>query len=83
MYVFRTMECQEYGDVSCPRCLTWDHWEDTCWAQDHVCTTCNFKGHSEEVHSAEKFSQKRACVDTLGWEPFQEWFYDNEFRYVV
>ena len=29
------------------------------------------------------FTQKRAIIDSLGWEPFQEWFYDNEFRYGI
>ena len=24
--------------------------------------------------------QRRAVVDTLGWEPFQNWFYDQTFR---
>jgi len=79
----KTETCTEYGDNCCPRCLAWDHWEDTCWTQDspvHVCATCNYEGHAEEVHTAEKFTQRRACVDTLGWEPFQEWFYNNEFR---
>ena len=24
-------DCKEFGDLVCPRCLEWDHWEDTCW----------------------------------------------------
>ena len=26
------------------------------------------------------YLQRRAVVDTLGWEPFQNWFYDQAFR---
>ena len=26
------------------------------------------------------YQQRRAVVDTLGWEPFQNWFYDQTFR---
>ena len=26
------------------------------------------------------FRQRRAIVDTLGWQPFQSWFYENSFR---
>ena len=78
---FRTATCTEYGDNCCPRCLAWDHWEDTCpYAYTYTCSICGYVGHTEEVHNAKKFTQRRACVDTLGWEPFQEWFYDNEFR---
>ena len=29
---------------------------------------------------AKEFAQKRACIEAQGWEPYQEWFYDNEFR---
>ena len=32
------------------------------------------------VHEASDFRQRRAIVDTIGWEPFQSWFYENEFR---
>merc|ERR1712133_214786 len=45
----KTATCTEYGDNCCPRCLAWDHWEDTCWTQDspaHVCATCNYEGHA-------------------------------------
>ena len=35
--VFRTKACPEFGTLSCPRCLEWGHWEDSCWAIDHVC----------------------------------------------
>ena len=34
----------------------------------------------EEVHSAADYNQRRAIVDELGWEPFQEWFYEPDFR---
>ena len=80
--VFRTSECREYGDLHCPRCLAWDHWEDSCPYLDYVCTYkgIQYIGHTEEVHKVEDFAQRRACVDCLGWEPFQEWFYNNEFR---
>ena len=33
----RTKACPEFGTLSCPRCLEWGHWEDSCWAIDHVC----------------------------------------------
>ena len=23
--------CREFGDLKCPRCLAWEHWEDSCW----------------------------------------------------
>ena len=50
--------------------------------QGHVCATCQLPGHAAEVHTAQKFAQRRACVDTIGWEPFQDWFYNNEFRWI-
>ena len=37
---------------------------------------------AELLHTVKDFAERRACVDALGWEPFQEWFYDNEFRSV-
>ena len=69
----------------CPRCMEWDHWEDTCWtnltSEDRLeCQICLQLGHSSAVHEATDFKQKRAIVDVLGWEPFKEWFYGNEFR---
>ena len=78
--LLRTSECREYGELYCPRCLSWDHWEDSCPYLDYVCSICQYIGHTEKVHTAENFSQRRACVDALGWEPFQDWFYNNEFR---
>jgi hypothetical protein len=27
-------ECTEFGDLKCPRCMEWAHWEDSCWAND-------------------------------------------------
>lgn len=27
-------ECTEFGDLKCPRCLEWEHWEDSCWTND-------------------------------------------------
>jgi len=79
----KTKVCPEFGTLSCPRCLEWGHWEDACWTQDgepHVCSRCDYEGHNEAVHDAEDFKQRRAVVDTLGWEPFQNWFYDQAFR---
>merc|ERR1719350_1932913 len=79
----KTKACPEFGTLSCPRCLEWGHWEDACWTQDgepHVCSKCDYEGHTEVVHDAEDFKQRRAVVDTLGWEPFQNWFYDQTFR---
>ena len=38
----RTKACPEFGSLSCPRCLEWSHWEESCWTiepgQTHVCT---------------------------------------------
>jgi len=79
----KTKACPEFGTLSCPRCLEWGHWEDACWTQDaesHVCSRCDYEGHNEAVHDTEDFKQRRAVVDTLGWEPFQNWFYDQTFR---
>jgi len=79
----KTATCTEFGDNSCPRCLSWEHWEESCWAADTpmpVCERCNYEGHTEDVHNTDKFAQRRACVDALGWEPFQDWFYDQSFR---
>jgi len=36
---------------------------------------CEYQGDR-----AKEFAQKRACIEAQGWEPYQEWFYDNEFR---
>ena len=67
-------------DLSCPRCLEWSHWEDTCRWDSEICSNCGFPGHSPEVHSVSKFKQRRSVVDTVGWEPFREWFYEETFR---
>jgi hypothetical protein len=32
------------------------------------------------VHDAKDYKQRRMIVDTLGWEPFREWFYELSFR---
>lgn len=44
------------------------------------CETCLEYGHVKCVHEAFDFRQRRAIVDTLGWQPFQSWFYENSFR---
>ena len=44
------------------------------------CETCQEYGHHKVVHDAADFRQRRAIVDTLGWEPFQNWFYESSFR---
>ena len=71
-------------DLSCPRCLEWDHWEDTCptnpFGDGECCSLCGTAGHASAVHNAAKFKQRRFIVDTLGWEPFTEWFYESDFR---
>merc|ERR1719312_2024208 len=79
----KTAKCTDFGENSCPRCLSWDHWEESCWAADSpmpVCQRCNYDGHTPEVHDTDIYAQRRACVDALGWEPFQDWFYDQQFR---
>lgn len=79
----KTAKCTEFGDNCCPRCLSWEHWEESCWAADSpmpVCERCNYEGHTSEVHKTDIYAQRRACVDAIGWEPFQEWFYDQGFR---
>jgi hypothetical protein len=75
-----TPKCPQFGNLFCPRCLDWNHWEDTCLAVNMLCTTCNLSGHCPIVHSAENFEQRRVVVDTLGWEPFKVWFYESTFR---
>ncbi len=27
-------ECTEFADLKCPRCLEWNHWEDSCWTNE-------------------------------------------------
>ena len=73
-------------DLFCPRCLEWDHWEDTCPSNAFggvgglECSVCGAKGHAAAVHNASKFKQRRSIVDTIGWQPFTEWFYESTFR---
>lgn len=79
----KTEECTEFTDNCCPRCLSWEHWEDSCWTTDspmEVCSVCNYEGHTDQVHETKKYTQRRAIVDALGWEPFENWFYDQDFR---
>jgi len=78
----KTCECTEYCDSLCPACLSWDHWIDSCPVQEneYVCSICNYIGHLEEVHEVTNYKQRRCCVDLLGWEPFQLWFYEPDFR---
>ncbi|XP_023323711.1 uncharacterized protein LOC111697812 [Eurytemora carolleeae] len=77
-----TATCTEYNNLFCPRCLSWEHWEDSCPIQDQDinCSRCNYIGHLEEVHDVTNVHQRRTCVDHLGWEPFQTWFYEPDFR---
>ena len=42
--------------------------------------SCGMAEHVEEVHVAADYQQRRAIVDELGWEPFQQWFYEQDFR---
>ena len=77
--------CTDFGGLMCPRCMEFDHWEDTCWTnltseEKLECITCSQLGHSSSVHDATDYKQRRAIVDTLGWEQFKEWFYDSDFR---
>ena len=44
------------------------------------CETCQAYGHHKVVHDTTDFRQRRAIVDTLSWENFQEWFYESSFR---
>lgn len=76
----KTNACTEFGDLVCPRCLEWDHWEDTCPMASSTCAVCCTEGHSEKIHAVSDFKQRRTVVDTLGWEKLREWFYDNAFR---
>jgi len=43
--------CEEFGDLSCPRSLSWDHWEDTCpyLTSNEPCAVCNQLGHTAKV----------------------------------
>jgi len=34
----------------------------------------------EAIHSANDFKQRRAIVDTIGWEPVKDWFFEPDFR---
>jgi len=36
---------------------------------DACLESCNYEGHTQDVHDAETNEQKRACIDALGWEP--------------
>ena len=36
--------------------------------------------YSPKCHDVTDFRQRRVIIDTIGWEPFQSWFYENEFR---
>ncbi|QQP50102.1 Uncharacterized protein FKW44_010994 [Caligus rogercresseyi] len=80
-----TKQCNEFGNLKCPRCLEWEHWEDTCptaliSTDCSVCSICGSEGHVAVVHSAKEFNQRRCIVDMLGWEGFREWFYEEDFR---
>ncbi len=85
-----TAACREFGDLRCPLCLEWDHWHDTCPAgrlcdggdRKPVCPACSTDGHAAAVHETDDFKQRRIIVDTVGWEPFREWFYEANFRYI-
>ena len=48
--------------------------------EKETCVTCKALGHAALVHDVKNFKQRRAIVDTLGWQPFTEWFFENEFR---
>ena len=42
------------------------------------CETC--QSHHKILHDTTDFRQRRTIVDSLGWEPFQNWFYESSFR---
>lgn len=84
-HMHKVNDCPEFGSLKCPRCMEWSHWEDTCWTNEATdqmitCDTCLAMGHTPAVHEAVDFKQRRAIVDTLGWEAFQSWFYEPTFR---
>ncbi len=75
-----TDDCKTFASLRCPRCLRWDHWEDSCSfikSGANPCAKCQKRGHGQDVHDANDFAQRRVIVDTLGWESFAEWFYDD------
>ena len=41
----KTVNCTEFGDNCCPRCLEWDHWEDSCWAADSITAPVCSRSH--------------------------------------
>jgi len=76
----RVEDCTEFGNLTCPRCLDWNHWEDSCPETDNFCTICSTMGHHPAVHEVTDYKQRRMVVDTLGWQAFREWFYELSFR---
>ena len=62
--------------------MTSRHWANDCILNilQAQCETCLEYGHVGSVHDVMDFRQRRAIVDTLGWQPFQSWFYENSFR---
>merc|ERR1719244_2421563 len=45
----KTDKCTDFGENSCPRCLSWDHWEESCWMHEDgqmpVCGRCHLPTH--------------------------------------
>ena len=67
--------------------LCWSHW-GCSWCQGlQTGQQPTVKFHSSKIAFHLHYDvlsllsmQRRAIVDTLGWEPFQDWFYDQTFR---
>ena len=73
-------------NIVCFRCLQSDHLENECSTISSPITTkqrcgyCGNQGHTSNVHCVKNFEQRHDIVKLLGYEHFQNWFLEFEFR---
>ena len=69
----------------CLRCLESGHLEKQCSLISsnltlRSCSTCGGYNHISSVHDVQDFEYRHDIIQLMGYEPFQDWFLDFEFR---
>ena len=44
------------------------------------CDICDTQGHMSYLHQTKDYEKRHEIIQQLGYEPFQDWFHEFEFR---
>ena len=45
-----------------------------------ICDICKYEGHTSLTHSTQDYEQRHDTIQRMGYESFQDWFHEFEFR---